>query len=194
MMKVGITLTVALWVGLVFNPVGASAVAKETAKGGKEAAAVAKPPGDPGCLPRASDGVPEPTWDEKHAAGDKAAMAMFGGQIGKQVTAPSSTGVVTPELASLARDFAFGSLWSRCGLTRKERSLVTLGILMALRANSQLAEHFKVAKNNGVTRREMEEAIYQATGYAGFPAGANAREVLIQVLQSEASAENDGQK
>jgi 4-carboxymuconolactone decarboxylase len=193
MRKIGIALGIILSAGLVFNLSGFTVAAKDTTPASQEAAAVAKPPGDADCLPRASDGIPEPTWDEKHAAGDRTAKRMFDSQIGQQITAPASASVVAPEVAPLARDFAFGSLWSRCGLTRKERSLVTLGILMALRANPQLAEHFKVAKNNGVTRREMEEAVYQAVGYAGFPAGSNAREVLVQVLNSE-SSEGTGKK
>ncbi|PZU08303.1 MAG: carboxymuconolactone decarboxylase [Sphingobium sp.] len=86
------------------------------------------------------------------------------------------------EIGELAVQYAFGTLWSREGLGRKERSLVTLGILIALRATEELHYHFPIALKNGVTRKELEEVIYHASGYAGFPAAASARQIAKQIL------------
>jgi len=142
--------------------------------------------GDPGCLPRASDGGSEPDRDAIRAAGVKVADQMIKGLLAPRPVTPDSPNV-TPDMGTLVVDGAFGGLWARCGLTRRERSLVTLGILMALRASGELEYHFRIARANGLAPREIDEAIYQAAGYAGFPAAANAREVYAKVVKQDAS-------
>src|ERR1700738_938726 len=86
------------------------------------------------------------------------------------------------ELLEIGIDNVFGRLWGREGLSRRERSLVALGILIALRATDELKFHVQIARNNGLTEDEIAEGIYHASGYAGFPAAtpahSNAREVL----------------
>jgi 4-carboxymuconolactone decarboxylase len=77
-------------------------------------------------------------------------------------------------LATLALENVFGALWTRPGLNRRDRSLLTLGILIALRATSELSVHIPAALNNGLTRQELEEVIYHASAYAGFPAASAA--------------------
>ncbi|WP_404476537.1 carboxymuconolactone decarboxylase family protein [Novosphingobium sp. BL-52-GroH] len=101
----------------------------------------------------------------------KAAVAKkeFGGEIG--------------ELAVL---YPFGTLWSREGLGPRDRSLVTLGILIALRATEEMEYHFPLAMKNGVTIPELEEVIYHASGYAGFPAAATARQVAKAIIEKMA--------
>jgi len=86
-------------------------------------------------------------------------------------------------MAQLATDFAFGSVWARDGLTRKQRSLVTLGILIALRQPSELKNHVRIAIANGLTAREIEEVVIQATPYTGFPATASAGSAVLEVLR-----------
>ena len=82
----------------------------------------------------------------------------------------------------LSVDHVFGALWTRPGLDRRSRSLVTLGALIALRANDELKIHFQIALRNGLTVEEIEEVVYHMTGYAGFPAAAAARSIGSQVL------------
>jgi len=146
------------------------------------------PHGDPGCLPRVSDGASEPDRDTIRAAGAKVADQMIKGLLTPRPAAPDNPNVA-PDMGTLVIDGAFGGLWARCGLTRRERSLVTLGILMALRASGELEYHFRIARANGLTPREIDEAIYQAAGYAGFPAAATAREVYAKVVKQDASAD-----
>ena len=86
------------------------------------------------------------------------------------------------ELLELGLDHVFGSLWTRPGLDRRSRSLVTLGALIALRASEELKAHFPIALRNGLTVQEVEEVIYHMTGYAGYPAAATARSVAREVL------------
>jgi 4-carboxymuconolactone decarboxylase len=86
------------------------------------------------------------------------------------------------ELAELTVDHVFGSLWTRPGLDRRSRSLVTLGALIALRATEELKFHFPIALRNGLTIEEIEEVVYHMAGYAGFPAAATARNIGREVL------------
>jgi 4-carboxymuconolactone decarboxylase len=86
------------------------------------------------------------------------------------------------ELLEIGLDNVFGRLWGRDGLGRRDRSLVTLGILIALRATDELAIHFKIARTNGLTDDEIAEVIYHASGYAGFPAAATANRIAGESL------------
>lgn len=86
-------------------------------------------------------------------------------------------------IGELAVRNVFGEVWTRPGLDRRSRSLVTLGILIALRAADELEGHFLIALRNGLTVQEIEEVIYQASAYAGFPAAHAARKVALETLR-----------
>src|ERR1700752_1723311 len=86
------------------------------------------------------------------------------------------------ELGALSHDYVCGSLWTRPGLGRRERSLVTLGALIAMRAVDELRFHMPIAVRNGLTVEEIEEVVYHLTGYAGFPAANAARAIGREVL------------
>jgi 4-carboxymuconolactone decarboxylase len=72
-------------------------------------------------------------------------------------------------VGELAFDWAFGELWSRTQLSRRDRSLVTVAILAILARAEELAIHVPGALNHGVTREEVEEVMVQLTVYGGFP-------------------------
>jgi len=91
------------------------------------------------------------------------------------------------EMLPLVMDNVFGRLWTREGLTRRDRSLVTLGILIALRATDELKIHVQIARNNGLTEDEIAEVIYHSTGYAGFPASNTALRIAGEVLTPPAA-------
>lgn len=86
------------------------------------------------------------------------------------------------ELLEIGIDNVFGRLWAREGLSRRDRSLVTLGILIALRATDELGFHVQIARNNGLTEDEIAEVIYHSSGYAGFPAANTACKVAREAL------------
>ena len=88
-----------------------------------------------------------------------------------------------PEMMDIGVESVFGRLWSREGLGRRERSLVTLGILIALRAEHEMQAHFKIARQNGLTDDELAEVVYHSIGYAGFPAANTARTIAAKVLE-----------
>ena len=89
------------------------------------------------------------------------------------------------ELLEIGIDNVFGRLWGREGLSRRDRSLVTPGILIALRATDELQFHVQIARNNGLTEDEIAEVIYHASGYAGFPAANTACKIAREVLTTE---------
>ena len=90
-----------------------------------------------------------------------------------------------PELMDIGVESVFGRLWARDGISRRDRSLVTLGILMALLANYELHAHFRIARTNGLTDDELAEIIYHASGYAGFPAAATAAKIAEAALAED---------
>jgi len=92
-------------------------------------------------------------------------------------------GGVADELGELTLDHVFGALWTRPGLDRRSRSLVTLGALIALRASDEQKIHFQIARNDGLTIEEIEEVIYHTAGYAGYPAAVSARKLANEVLR-----------
>lgn len=118
---------------------------------------------------------------DSHAEGLNVFKDMLPGLIPDDATSLRDDGVAG-ELLELGLDHVFGALWTRPGLDRRSRSLVTLGALIALRAHEELKAHFPIALRNGLTIEEVEEVIYHMTGYAGYPAAASARNVARQVL------------
>lgn len=86
------------------------------------------------------------------------------------------------ETAKFSADFAFGTIWTREGLERKYRSLVVLGILIAQGQTLELKYHVQIALANGLTVKELEEVLYQAIPYAGFPAVNTAKNAMTEAL------------
>jgi 4-carboxymuconolactone decarboxylase len=66
-------------------------------------------------------------------------------------------------------ELGWGTFWSRPGLTKKERSLITLGVLTALGRSHELGVHVKGAVNNGCSDEEIRETLIHVACYAGFP-------------------------
>jgi 4-carboxymuconolactone decarboxylase len=95
-------------------------------------------------------------------------------------------GGFAPEMMDIGLESVFGSLWARDGISRRDRSLVTLGILIALRASDELEAPYQIARTNGLTDEELAEVIYHATGYAGFPAANTARTAAERAFKEDA--------
>jgi len=93
-----------------------------------------------------------------------------------------ASGAFAAGLLGESLDYVFGRVWTRPGLDWRSRSLVTLGILIALRAEGELRLHLPIALRNGLKREELEEVIYHAAAYAGFPAASTAGRIGHEVL------------
>jgi 3-oxoadipate enol-lactonase / 4-carboxymuconolactone decarboxylase len=86
------------------------------------------------------------------------------------------------EFQDLITRYAWGEIWSRPGLPRHTRSLLTISMLVALRQDHELALHVRAARNNGVTREEIMEVLLQSSIYCGVPAANAAFRVAEEVL------------
>jgi len=78
--------------------------------------------------------------------------------------------------------YAWGEIWTRPGLPRKTRSLLTIGMMVALNRAEELRLHLRAAANNGVTRKEIQEVLLQAAIYCGVPAANTAFHIAEQVF------------
>ncbi len=85
-------------------------------------------------------------------------------------------------LQQLVTEYAWGTVWTRPGLDRKQRSLATVSMLIALNRPQELTGHLRGALANGVTPEELQELMVHASVYCGFPAALDARRKLAEVL------------
>jgi 4-carboxymuconolactone decarboxylase len=76
----------------------------------------------------------------------------------------------------------FANVWARPGMGARDRSLITVAMLVALRQTEELRPHAKLALTNGVTREELEELVIHASAYAGFPASLSAKAAITEAL------------
>ena len=89
---------------------------------------------------------------------------------------------------------AWGDIWSRPGLSRAERSIVTLAVLAALHHDNELAMHVKAALRNGLQPEQISEVLLQVAVYAGVPAANRAFAVAQRALaEAQAAAEAPAQ-
>lgn len=77
-------------------------------------------------------------------------------------------------LQDYVTEHAWGAVWVRDGLSKKQRSMVTLSILVAINRPHELKTHIKGALNNGLTREEIREIFLHAAAYCGAPAAVDA--------------------
>ncbi len=96
---------------------------------------------------------------------------------------------VSPDLEELTSAFGFGDLWSRPGLSRRDRSIVAMTVTATLRAEPQLGWHVRGALGAGVSPDEVREVLIAIAGLAGFPASWTALEVAEPILR-QYEAEN----
>lgn len=81
-------------------------------------------------------------------------------------------------------DLVWGGVWNRPGLERRDRSLLNIGLLTALRAHEELAGHVRGALRNGLSRNEITEAVIHTNGYCGAPAALSAMKIVQDVFDN----------
>ncbi len=89
---------------------------------------------------------------------------------------------VTAEFQELLTRYVWGEVWTRPGLDRKTRSVITMSLLVALGREQELAAHIRAALNNGLTRDEIKEVLLHVAVYCGIPAANAAFRVAAEVL------------
>lgn len=87
------------------------------------------------------------------------------------------------DFQELITEFCWGAGWGRSALSRRDRSLMNLGMLSALNRPEEFALHVRAAMGNGVTRDELKDALIQVGIYCGVPAGVEAFRIASRVLQ-----------
>jgi len=102
--------------------------------------------------------------------------------------AVAGTTAVTADFQDFITRYAWGEVWSRPGLSRAERSMVTLTALVVLRQDEELAMHLRAALRNGVTPAQISEVLLHTAVYAGVPAANRAFAVATRVLAEEDQA------
>lgn len=75
----------------------------------------------------------------------------------------------------------WGDVWSRPGLTKRERSLIVIALMAALGHDEELAMHIRATKNTGATKEDVKEVLLQTAVYAGVPAANSAFKIAKQV-------------
>ncbi|HVO88535.1 MAG TPA: 4-carboxymuconolactone decarboxylase [Casimicrobiaceae bacterium] len=88
------------------------------------------------------------------------------------------------EFQELITRYAWGEIWTRPGLPRHTRSLITLALMIALGHDDEFKMHVRAAFNNGVTREQIKEVILQCAIYAGVPAANHAFAMAQEVFEA----------
>ena len=94
-------------------------------------------------------------------------------------------GDIAPKMAELTDNVLFGDIWERPGLSKRDRSLVTVSALIAMNRPDQLRSHLALARQNGVTEVELVEAITQLAFYSGWPNAVSAVAVAREVFKQK---------
>ncbi|KAI1420044.1 AhpD-like protein [Xylaria sp. FL1777] len=132
----------------------------------------------------------DPKFDDLHKKlfeeGLKVRRSVVGDAFVDRALANGSSEFAQPN-QDLVTEWCWGYTWTRPGLERKQRSLLNIGMLIALNRPPELAAHIRGARNNGLTELEIREAILHCTIYCGVPAGVEAIKVAEKVLDEMAA-------
>jgi len=86
------------------------------------------------------------------------------------------------QFQELVSEYCWGAVWSRPGLTRKERSMINLAMLTALGRTHEVEIHVRGALNNGLTKEQISEVLLHTTIYCGVPAALDSFRVASKVI------------
>jgi 4-carboxymuconolactone decarboxylase len=122
---------------------------------------------------------------ERHESGMKVRRAVLGdAHVDK---AEKNKNAFSEPFQDFITRYAWGEIWSRPGLPRNTRSLVTIAMMIALNRSDEFRMHVRAALNNKVTREEIREVLLQSAIYCGLPA-ANAAFHMAQEVFDEIDA------
>ncbi|WP_300643664.1 4-carboxymuconolactone decarboxylase [Nocardioides sp.] len=96
--------------------------------------------------------------------------------------ATADTTGLDQDFQAMITEYAWGTVWTRPGLDRRSRSLITITALVARGHHEELAMHLKAAIRNGVTRDEIQETLLQTAIYCGVPDANTAFRIAKEVL------------
>lgn len=117
---------------------------------------------------------------ERHSSGMKVRRAVLGDAHVDR--AESTKNAFSEPFQDLITRYAWGEIWSRPGLPRHTRSLLTLSMMIALNRGDEFRLHVRAALNNKVTRDEIQEVLLQSAIYCGVPAANIAFHIAQEVF------------
>jgi 3-oxoadipate enol-lactonase/4-carboxymuconolactone decarboxylase len=120
------------------------------------------------------------TMDQVRAAGMAVRRQVLGDVHVDRAVA--GTTPFTRDFQDLITAYAWGEIWTRPGLDRRSRSMITLTALVALGHHEELAMHVRAARTNGLTDDEIKEVLLQSAIYCGVPAANSAFRIAQRVL------------
>ena len=97
-------------------------------------------------------------------------------------------GDVAPKLVDLTEKVLFGDVWERPGLSKRDRSVITVSALVAMNRTDQLPFHLRRALENGVTKDELVELITHLAFYAGWPPAMSAISLAKEAFRGNADS------
>jgi 4-carboxymuconolactone decarboxylase len=122
------------------------------------------------------------TDEERTEQGMKTRRAILGNDPVDRAIAKTSD--FTAPFQDLITRYAWGERWSRPGLSRAERSMITLTALAILRQDEELDMHVRAALRNGLSVSQIQEILLQVAVYAGVPAANRAFGIAADVLEN----------
>jgi 4-carboxymuconolactone decarboxylase len=125
--------------------------------------------------------------DERARQGMTVRRAVLGDEHVDRAVATTTS--FTEPFQDFITRYAWGDVWSRPGLSRAERSMITLAMLAALQHENELAMHVRAALRNGLSPGQIREVLLQAAVYAGVPAANRAFAVAQRVLSEVGAGE-----
>ncbi len=115
--------------------------------------------------------------------GMKVRRAVLGGEHVDRSTATADQ--YSKPLQELVTEYCWGAVWTRPGLERQQRSILNLGMLVALNRMHEFKLHVRGALSNGLTREQISEVVLQTAIYCGVPAAIDAMRNVREVFAEE---------
>jgi len=124
----------------------------------------------------------EQVSDQQYRNSQSTSGGVVGG-VKEASAAPKLMREFDPKLAELTNNVLYGDIWERPGLSKRDRSLITVAAMIALNRPEQLRSHLQRARDNGVTKDEVVEMITHLAFYAGWPNAVNALPIAKETFQ-----------
>jgi 4-carboxymuconolactone decarboxylase len=133
------------------------------------------------------------TDDQRHQQGMTMRRAVLGDAHVDRASA-NAADPLQADFQDLITRYAWGEIWTRPGLPRHTRSLLTIAMMVALNRSDELRLHLRAAANNGVSRDEIKEVLLQSAIYCGVPAANSAFHHAAEVfaaMDAETAAKSE---
>ena len=126
--------------------------------------------------------------DELYDNGMKTRRSVLGDEHVNK--AEASKGEFDKDFQEYITKNAWGAVWSRPGLTKRERSLITIALLAALGHEEELAMHIRATKNTGATQNDVKEVLLHTAVYAGVPVANGAIKIAKEIFEDKEQKED----